>query len=304
VKNRLRIISILLLTITVGAVSFYITRSLEMNVLQSRHGYMRNWLDLNDEQIIAVFQADPNFDTGAKYLSETFIAERQKLASLLDNANSSELQISSQMKSVGNAHHALIRRVLRHILTVRKHLSEKQNQQFTQLCSNILRGRQVNVLNNSRGDGHGKQQFVSNGGQGNRRRRGHFADDSQTSGNDNSGNGRQHRRRYRGGLKNSIDFTVEQIQIFKQLDPDFDSESAEFAKEIANHQKQLALLLELSTARDGEIMHQLEKTLEAQQQLESRTLQYVLLIRSHLSPEQQKQLVGLCSNCANKYRKN
>lgn len=105
------------------------------------------------------------------------------------------------------------------------------------------------------------------------------------------------RRRRQGRLSRKIDLTLEQIQVVEQLNPGFEAESSELAKTVSKEHEQLALLLETLSINDNDILQQLEKLLEARVQLERLTSRHVLLIRPHLSPEQQKILVGLSANC-------
>jgi len=288
-KIKLRTVVTLFLAGVVGVGSFYITRSPAADNVYSAQVSMRNWLAFTDEQDKAIQQSDPDFDTEAAEFSLAFISERQQLARLLDASGSTDEQITTQVEKVIKANHALIRRVVTHILTIRKHLSPQQQQQFMQLCGNIIQGRagKKRLLGATNGDS-GKQQFGQGKGNGRRPGRGW-------------GKGQGRRRRYRGGLSRNVEFTPEQIQVIQQLDPGFEAKSTEFATTASKEHEQLALLLETSSASDNVILQQLEKLLEARAQLERLISQHVLLIRPHLSPEQQKIIVGLSANCGRKW---
>ena len=291
-KIKLRTVVILFLAGVVGVGSFYITRSLEADNVYSAQVSMRNWLGFSDEQDKAIRQSDPDFDTEAAELSLAFIAERQQLARLLDASGSTDEQITAQVEKVIKANHTLIKHVITYMLAIRKHLPAQQQQPLMRLCSNIIQGRvgQGRLLGGGKG-GYGKQQFGR--GRGNGRRPGRYGT--------GQGRGQGRRRRYLGGLSRQIEFTSEQIQAIQQLDPEFETKSNEFAKAASNEHEQLALLLNTPSANDNVILQQLEKLLEAQARLERLTSQHVLLIRSHLSPEQQKILVGLSANCGRRW---
>ncbi|NOR26129.1 MAG: periplasmic heavy metal sensor [Desulforhopalus sp.] len=289
-KIKLRTVVTLFLAVVAGAGSFYVTRSLEADNVYSAQVSMRNWLAFTNEQDKAIRQSDPDFDTKAAELSMAFIAERQQLARLLDASGSTDEQITAQVEKVIKANHALIKRAVTYILATRKHLSPQQQQQFMQLCGNIIQGRAGKrcLLGGTNG-GSGKQHF----GQGKGNGRG-------------PGQGRgmgQGRRRYRGGLSRNVEFTPEQLQVIQELDPEFDAKSTEFAQTASKEHEQLASLLNTPSASDEVIFQQLEKLLEARAQLERLNSQHVLLIRSHLSPEQQKNLVGLSANCGRRWNK-
>jgi Spy/CpxP family protein refolding chaperone len=281
-KSNIEFTGTLILACIAGVVSFYITRGLNAGSEHSDQGSMKAWLAFTDEQDEAIRQSDPDFDTGAAELSLAFIAERQQLARLLDAPASSDEQVTAQVERVIEANHALIKRVVAHILAVREHLSPQQQQQLMRLCSNIIRGRA----------GKGRLLGGGNGGPG----RQHFGP-GKGNGGGPSRFGQGRRRRHRRRLARNIELTPEQIQIFEKLDPEFEAESTELAKTVSEEHGQLALLLETPSTNDNDILQQLEELLESRARLEQRTSRHVLLIRPHLSPEQQKILVGLCANC-------
>ena len=293
-KIKVRTVVILFLASVVGVGSFYITRSLEADNVYSAQICMRNWLALTDEQEKVIQQSDPDFDTEAAELSLAFMSERQQLARFLDVTNSTDEEITAQVERVIKANVALIRRVVTYILAIRKHLSPKQQQPLMHLCSNIIQGRagKRRLLGGTNG-GSGKQYFGR--GKGNGRRPGRYGP--------GSGRGQGRGRRYRGGLSRNIEFTPEQIQAIQRLDPGFEAKSVEFTKIASKEHEQLALLLETPSENDNVILQQLEKLLEARAQLERLTSQHVLLIRPHLSPEQQKILVGLSANCGRRWNR-
>ena len=287
-KLNIKFTGTLILACIAGVVSFYITRGLNARSEHSDQGSMKAWLAFTDEQDEAIRRSDPDFDTEAAELSLAFIAERQQLARLLDAPASSDEQVTAQVERVIEANHALIKRVVAHILAVREHLSPQQQQQLMRLCSNIIRGRagKGRLLGGDNG-GPGRQHFSR--GKGNGRGPGRFGQ--------GQGRGQGRRRRHRRRLARNIELTPEQIQIFEELDPEFEAESTELAKTVSEEHEQLALLLETPSTNDNDILQQLEKLLESRARLERRTSRHVLLIRPHLSPEQQKILVGLSANC-------
>ena len=286
-KLDIKFIGTLLLACIAGVGSFYITRGLNAKTEYSNHRSMRKWLVFTDEQDEAIRQSDPDFNKEAAELSLAFIAQRQHLAHLLDAPASSDEQVTAQIERVIEDNHALIKRVVAHILAVREHLSPQQQHQLMNLCSNIIRGR----------TGKGRLLGGGNGGpgQGNGLGPGRFGQ--------GRGRGQGRRRRHRRNLARNIELTPEQIQLFEQLDPEFEAESTKLAKTASEEHEQLALLLETQSTNDNDILEQLEKLLESRARLERRTSRHVLLIRPHLSPEQQKILVGLSANCGRRWNR-
>jgi len=280
-KLDTKFIGALILACIAGVLSFYITRGLNPKTKYSNHGSMRKWLAFTDEQDEAIRQSDPDFNKEAAELSMAFIAQRQHLAHLLDAPDSSDEQVTAQVERVIEGNHALTKRVVAHILAVREYLSPQQHQQLMHLCSNIIRGRA----------GKGRLLGGGNGGRG-RQHVGQGKGNGRGSRRFGQGRRRKHRRR----LARNIEFTPEQIQLFEQLDPEFEAESTKLAKTASEEHEHLALLLETQSTNDNDILEQLEKLLESRARLERRTSRHVLLIRPYLSPEQQKILVGLCAN--------
>ena len=296
-KDKLGILITILVAVTVCAIAFHVSRGLETRKVHSRMQSMRQWLNLNEEQSTAVFEADPDYEKETAGLSAAFVAERQQLGHLLTVADSSDSEITTQVESVIEANQKLVKRIFNHVLIVRTSLTPQQQQKFMNSCNGIIRGREAGNTMLILPDEQLDQEQSS---QGNRFRRGHRGGNSGSRGGGNGhGSGNGHMHRHRGGLRGHIEFTPQQERLFKQLDPEFDSESTELVEQAGHEQEQLALLLESFAVSDEEILTQLEMTLDTRLQLEHRTLQYILRIRSHLSPEQQKQMVGLCSNRGN-----
>lgn len=294
-KNKRLIFVTILLAATAGAVAFQVSRSREIRKAGSCRAWMCGWLNLNDEQYNQVLQADPDYEQEAADLSTAYMTARQQLGHMLTLNDSTDSRITAQADTIIAANSRLVHRIVAHILLVRDSLSPEQQQRFTDLCRQIIQGRQAGKLLQRPAAGE-PASFSPGGGARNR----FGAGNSGVGGGGNGkGYGGRHRYRYRGGLQSCIEFTPEQQQLFEQIDPEFNAESASLAEAVSQQQDQLALLLASSTAGDADIFAQLDRTLETRSQLEHRTVQYVLRIRSHLTPEQQKMLVGLCAQCGN-----
>lgn len=272
-----------------GVSSFYVTRSLGADSVKSAQVCMRNWLSLTDEQDKAVRQSDPDFEAEATELSLAFIAERKQLARLLEVSNSTDEQITAQIEEVIAANHTLMRRVLTYVLAVRQHLLPYQQQRLMQMCGNIIQGRAgKRCLFGAISTAPSKKHLTP--GKGCRCGSGQCGR--------GSGGGQDCRCRRRGGLSRNVEFTPEQLQMIQQLHPGFESKSSESAKNAFKEHELFASLLNTPAANDEVVLRQLERFLETRARLERLTSQRVLLIRSHLSAEQQRVLVGLCADCS------
>jgi Spy/CpxP family protein refolding chaperone len=282
-ERNIRTVVTWVVAVIAGLASFYVTRGLESKRVTSGQQCMRNWLGFSGKQDEAILQSDPHFDTDAAGLSLAFVQSRQNLARLLDIPSSRDDEIMAQVEKVIGANHDLIKRVVEHILAVRSHLSPEQSQQLMRLCGDIIRGMGARGrLGGGGGGGYGQ-------GRGSGRGPGAYGQ--------GLGRGQGRRRRQHGQLTQSIALDPDQMQIAGELDSSFEAESAQLAATVEERHEQFALLLETSSAGDDAIWQGLERLLEARTELERRTVRYLLLIRPHLSPEQQKVLVGLCAQC-------
>lgn len=289
--NKLILLVTIVLATAAGGIAFQVSQKLESRGSGPCRAWMSERLDLNEEQYSRILQVDPDYEQDAAAFSAGYRAERQQLGQLLMDAESSDSRITEQVEAVLEANSRLVTRIVDHILIVRDSLTPEQQQQFTELCNRIIRGRQGRMMQQAGSDGG--TEVLSGGGR-MRKRQGGGDPELRGSGN---GRGMQNRYRNRGGLRNLIEFTPEQKQLFEQLDPGFDGESAELAAAVRQQQEQLAGLLASLSVEDEEVLAQLDVTLETRSQLEHRTVQYLLRIRSYLTAEQQKQLVGLCGRC-------
>lgn len=98
-------------------------------------GPVSRWLDLTAEQAAAVTAADPTFDEESRRLRDALAAAREKLAALLEQPSTPDEGLSQQIERVIGAHNTLERRVARHVLAIRKHLTAGQQKQLLGLCA-------------------------------------------------------------------------------------------------------------------------------------------------------------------------
>jgi len=101
-------------------------------------------------------------------------------------------------------------------------------------------------------------------------------------------------RRLGAGLAQSLRLTDEQTTIARQQDPGFEVEAAQLRDSLlAERAKLLAAFEDPRTAND-ELLTQIEKLISAHSQIERRIAKHVLVLRPHLTTDQQKWLIGLC----------
>jgi uncharacterized membrane protein len=90
-----------------------------------------------------------------------------------------------------------------------------------------------------------------------------------------------------------LKLSPEQAARVKKTDPKFEQEAARMSANLKDERLKLARLLEAPKVKDKEVLAQLERVNLAENQLETYVAEYVLAIRQHLKPDQQKKLLGL-----------
>ena len=298
-KRHLNLIITIILTLAAGIASFTITRGSAVTGTTAPENHMSNWLELSSAQNEAIQTSEPHFQQEAAELSEAFRQERQTLARLFDDAQSNDEQILAQVEKVISAHNELLRRVVGYILAVRNHLEANQKEKLLHLCGQIIRGRPARGRLQAQSNGSVEGQHL---GQGYQQRRGQGQGRGQGwrrggGGGRGPGQGRGRRGRRWQGFARPLELTLAQIDIAKELDPGFEHESQTLQEQVRTSLEQFAQQLESLETTAEEVRQHLNQYIAAHDQLERRNARHVVLIRSHLTPEQQKILVGLCARC-------
>lgn len=298
-RQYLNIIITIALALAAGIASFYISRSAAEAPASAPENAFSNWLGLSPDQDEAVQGTDRDFLQEAAGLSATFREERQNLARLLENTQSSNEHILGQVETVILAHDDLLRRVVRYILAVRDHLEAEQKAKLMDLCGRIIRGRPARGRLHGVANGNNTEEYPGNGYQ---RRRGWGqgrgnGGQGRGYGGGGRGQGRGRRGRRWQGVAPSLELTPEQMQKAQELDPAFEEASQRLREEVRVLQEQFAQRLESPDSPDEEVWQRLKEFTTAYHQLERRTARHVVLLRAYLTPQQQKILVGLCANC-------
>lgn len=92
-----------------------------------------------------------------------------------------------------------------------------------------------------------------------------------------------------------LNLPAEQRDAVSRADPSFESDATRLRGEVAERKQRLARLLEQPDSSDDAVMKGLEEVIAASNALERRTAEYLLSVRRHLTPEQQKRLLSLCA---------
>ena len=266
-RRRIFHISLIVVMLVAGAGAYTITRTLKAEH-DGTLGCTRQWLGLSRKQCEKIRSEDPGFSEQTQELSQILLEERQALVALITDPNSDAEAIRATARKVLDAHHDLMRRVVKHLLVVRRHADPRQCVRLTDLCSGVIcsGGNRGGRGNQGQGMGMGRGQGM--------------------------GMGRGQRHRY-GRLGPALGLTEAQRQAAGQHDTSFEVDTRQLAQQIYDAHDRLARMLEDTTAPDDEVKQALEELIGLRVQLEQRTVDYVLSIRSMLDTDQIQRLIGM-----------
>lgn len=81
----------------------------------------------------------------------------------------------------------------------------------------------------------------------------------------------------------------------RQLDPAFEQDLDRLQAELDDARSSLAAAFEDTTTTDESLRHCVEHTITLHNALERRVIEHLILVRSHLTPEQQKRLFSVAA---------
>jgi len=235
----------------------------------------RYWLSLTQGQCEQIQRDDPAFHEEAQTLSQSLQEHRQALIADVSDASTPANQIRAQAEAVVAAQQALMRRIVQHLLAVRRHADVRQCTLLSQLYSNVM------------------QPTGPQGGSGPRRqRRGWGGPPWAQDTGQGPGMGRGQRHRY-GQLASSLGLTPAQQAAAAQTDPNYESDVTQLTQQVRDAYAVFVQALQDLDTLDETVRQALEAFVTLRTQLELRTVDYVLSIRPLLSAEQQQHLIGL-----------
>lgn len=99
----------------------------------------------------------------------------------------------------------------------------------------------------------------------------------------------------------------EQAKIIEASDPQFIDDLRALRRNLEQARSMLAAAFEDENISDDEIRDRVEAAIEAHNRLERRVAEYLIAVRDHLTPKQQRQLYGLCAEkvreCGRRWRR-
>jgi hypothetical protein len=269
--NRLFQLSLLGLVIIAGVGAYTVRRNPGSGQGQSLD-CTRDWLCLSGSQCDKIRRDDPNYQDETELMTQALESQQQGLVELIANPDTSVDVIRTKAQGVMDAHHALMRRVVDHLLTVRRHADAQQCMRLNQLWSGVM-----GVSNTMGGHGQGRGRPLN--GRGGPHGQG-------------LGMGRGQGRR-QGQLAPALALTLAQKERAAQFDPNYDSDATRLTQQTRDAHLALALSLTDPNTSESSVVQVLENYITIHTELEQRTIEYVLSIRPMLSSEQQQRLIGL-----------
>lgn len=97
------------------------------------------WLRLMPDQVAEIAKVDPSFAVERDEMEADLAAERERLASMFENATASDDAIMAQVEKVIEIHDTLERRVANYLLALRPHLTSDQRAKLFELCGKEVR---------------------------------------------------------------------------------------------------------------------------------------------------------------------
>ncbi len=94
-------------------------------------------LRLSEEQVRVLQEKDPDFETDSVHLRDALLAERVKLLSMFEDAESGDDELLQQIESLVVTHSRIERRIAEHVLVLRPYLGVEQQKWLIGLCRHL-----------------------------------------------------------------------------------------------------------------------------------------------------------------------
>jgi Spy/CpxP family protein refolding chaperone len=253
-------LSLVGVVLVAGAASYAVRRNLS-SAGQRPMDCARRWLDLSDQQCRNIRSEDPDFRQEAQSLSQTLQGARKALVALVADSQSSDQAMADQAQEVLDAHHALMRRSVRRLMVMRQFADVSQGDRLNTLCSNAMRCGKGRGMGMGMGPGMGMRR------------------------------GQMHGQR---ALTSVLTLTGVQQQNISKISPNYETECFDLMRQVRAAHMGLSQALQDTDSSDDLIQEALESFIAARTAFEKHTIDYVISIRSLLTPEQQQRLIGLC----------
>ena len=260
-----------------GAMSFFNARSTALSEKEPQP-----WLSDASESTVAL---EDEFNQELSALIENMVDRQKSLGLVLEDTATSDEVVLEHGENVIGAHELLTRRAGEHVVALRGKLPAGNRQHLMRLCAEIFRGPLCRLQ--GRGGGRGKRNG-SGIGMGN----------GLGYGRQGAGRGPRGGRGMRHGvcnrLANCLRLDEGQVNLMHEKDPAFETDTGDLRDVLLTERATLLSMFEDPQSRDDQLLQQIEKLVSAHSGIERRIIKHVLVLRPHLTVEQQKWLIGLC----------
>jgi len=269
-----------LIVLAVGLISFVNARVRTLSKINEAEENSQSWLI---DEPRSVTESEAQFNDEVTVFISKLKESQSRLMSVLENPQTPDETILQHVDSVNEAHQNLIREVGRHIVELRYELGPENQEELMQLCAQAISaplkrlGARINEPGGRGSNSYGRQ---------NRGQRGY-------------GSGNNQQFRFWNRLTNRLRLTQEQVTQIQQADPNFATESNILYEELMNEKQKLLSVFENSQSSDSELLEQINHLILTHSRVERKIAEHVLVLRSFLTVEQQKWLIGLCRSSQN-----
>ena len=98
-----------------------------------------NWLNLTDQQAVDVEDIERHFAEDQAILAARLATEREILAAMFESPTATDAEFLAQVEKVIEAHDTLERRIAKHLVELRPHLSSEQQRRLFNCFANSMR---------------------------------------------------------------------------------------------------------------------------------------------------------------------
>jgi len=287
--NRKRMTILAVVAFACAAVSFLNARSTALSDQEVEHRPSRKWLS---DASPAAIELEEQFDEQLDELMNALAARQKFLALVLDDPCTPNEVVLKHTENVIAARENLVRRVGEHVVELRGKLPAANQNYLMGLCAETVRGpmRRLGGQAGGQAGGQGRRNGSGGGGPGGR------GYGYGRGGGPGRGNGGGHGLRLRVGnrLAHRLMLNEEQARVLGEKDPGFEADSLRLRDVLLAERAKLLSAFEYPQSSNEGLLQQLDRLISATSEIERRIAEHVLVLRPHLTVEQQKWLIGLC----------
>ena len=225
----------------------------------------------------SVTESEEKFNNESAVLISKLRDKQSELMNALEDTQTSSEIVLKYVDAVNEAHQDLIRKIGQHIVELRHELDQTNQDKLMQLCADAISAPLQRL--GARNEGQTGRGYRY--GQQNRGQRGY-------------GSGYNQQFRFWNRLANRLRLTQEQVNKIQQTDPNFAAESNVLYEELTNERQKLLSVFENPQSSDSELLQQIDNLISIHGRVERKIAEHVLVLRSFLTIDQQKWLIGLC----------